>query len=161
MDPRLGSDPMTRRGGQSTLLAAKSRSNLGEKVNFCPHGCQVEDLDDNGYCRHLIGFTNDGKTYEPMIVDERGRRVVRARGKDGADLRKPVRESDRLERISISSRVYRRNVEAESWGSSAKLTAAPEEAATEEASEVSEGAGSSRPAGRLTRLTAEDVAGEG
>jgi hypothetical protein len=87
-------------------MAAKSRSNLGEKVNFCPYGCQHDDLDDNGYCRHLIGFTTDGKVYEPMLL-VRGRRVVQARDVDGSDLRQPLVRGDRLEPISISSRVYR------------------------------------------------------
>ena len=33
---------------------------LGGKVSYCPFGCKSEsdDLDDHGYCRHLVGFTN-------------------------------------------------------------------------------------------------------
>lgn len=33
--------------------------------NYCPFGCRKQDLDgDTGYCRHLVGFTNDGKMGE-------------------------------------------------------------------------------------------------
>ncbi len=46
--------------------------------NHCPYGCGQEDLDENGACRHLVGFTNDGKTFEPLIVGQRGLRVVDA-----------------------------------------------------------------------------------
>lgn len=32
--------------------------------NHCPLGCERSDLDELGYCHHLVGFTNDGKTME-------------------------------------------------------------------------------------------------
>lgn len=35
-------------------------------ANYCPFGCQGADLDDFGYCHHLVGFTNDRKTCEPQ-----------------------------------------------------------------------------------------------
>ncbi len=34
--------------------------------NYCPFGCSLEDLNDRGYCNHLIGFTNDRKVMEPL-----------------------------------------------------------------------------------------------
>lgn len=46
--------------------------------NHCPYGCSQADLDENGACKHLVGFSNDGKTYEPLIVGKRGLRVVDA-----------------------------------------------------------------------------------
>lgn len=36
-----------------------------EIKNHCPFGCQ--EVDERGYCRHLIGFTNNGRTLEPII----------------------------------------------------------------------------------------------
>lgn len=35
--------------------------------NHCPYGCQHSDLDERGYCVHLVGFTNDRKIYEPIV----------------------------------------------------------------------------------------------
>lgn len=46
--------------------------------NHCPFGCCLADLDEHGYCRHLVGFTNDGKTYEAQIRGPRGLRQVDA-----------------------------------------------------------------------------------
>lgn len=86
-------------------MVAQSKATTGEKVNFCPFGCEEDDIDANGYCDHVVGFTNDGKTYEPMVKDERiGRRVVRV-PKSG-DLPK-VQKGDKLVPITTSSRVYR------------------------------------------------------
>lgn len=31
-------------------------------VNHCPFGC--EKVDEHGFCFHIVGFTNDGKTVE-------------------------------------------------------------------------------------------------
>lgn len=43
-----------------------------EIVNHCPFGCRDEDLDGStGYCRHLVGFTNDGTTGELLQRIER------------------------------------------------------------------------------------------
>lgn len=103
----------------SPLMRAKSKAKQGEKINACPFGCDVKNLDDHGYCRHLIGFTNDGKTYEPMIRRGGKRRVEvkmeidpeESLGEDGEPLKRPVLEkvlpTDKLVKISISSRVYR------------------------------------------------------
>lgn len=46
---------------------------LGHVPNYCPCGCGREDLDEYGYCEHLVGFTNDGKTIE--TIQKRLRRV--------------------------------------------------------------------------------------
>jgi hypothetical protein len=35
------------------------------KENHCPFHCKDEELDEYGYCYHLIGFSNDKKTLEP------------------------------------------------------------------------------------------------
>lgn len=47
----------------STTLKAER-----ETKNHCPFGCSRADLDDNGYCHHLLGFTNDG-----VVVERIGR----------------------------------------------------------------------------------------
>lgn len=36
----------------------------GRKFNACPCGCTDQMLNQHGYCRHLIGWTNDKKWYE-------------------------------------------------------------------------------------------------
>ena len=60
-----------------------------------------EDLDDNGYCRHLVGFTTDGKQMEPTSINSMGRQVTLGHTK------MPVRKTDQLVPITVSSRVYR------------------------------------------------------
>lgn len=32
----------------------------------CPFECSGPYLDENGYCHHLLGFTNDGRMFEPL-----------------------------------------------------------------------------------------------
>jgi hypothetical protein len=121
MDPRLEAvDP--KRTKLTPLMWAKSRALSGAKVNACPFGCTPSHLDENGYCRHLVGFTNDGQFYEPMIRGTDGRRVVRCKMEEDPDLSVPgeekvlrpirlaVEEGDQLVPISASSRVYRQNV---------------------------------------------------
>jgi hypothetical protein len=103
MDPRsIG--PQERKANLSRLMVSLGRASAGEKVNFCPFGCQLEDLDDLGFCYHVIGFTIPGteKFYEPLKdPDAGGRRIV-----DGT-AKFPVLKTDQLERITCSCRVYR------------------------------------------------------
>lgn len=57
--------------------AQRTQLKKGQVVIFCPFGCvHGADLDEYGYCRHLVGFTNDKKTYEPILP-------VMLRGADG------------------------------------------------------------------------------
>ena len=111
---------------RSELVKAQSRAVRG-KVNACPFGCGFSKLDENGYCRHLIGFSNDQKTFEPMVYDPHtGRRVVKvarretgqnpvAWNDDGVPVMEAVFElvpekiqpDDVLVRITSSYRVYR------------------------------------------------------
>lgn len=123
-DPRV-IGPQQRKANLSPLMEAKGRASAGEKLNFCPHGCTDEDLDDHGYCRHLVGFTLPGndKLYEPM-VERLGQRkvqvsrpIVKEPGVDKEDQQaswkwgKPqyqeVKKTDKLVRITVCSRVYR------------------------------------------------------
>ncbi len=100
MDPRRYG-PQERKANLSELMQAKGKASAGEAVNACPFGCQDEELDELGYCQHLVGFTNDGKMMEPMVPDERGRRRCLGSAPE------PVKKSDKLVRITVSSRVYR------------------------------------------------------
>jgi hypothetical protein len=99
-----------------------TKASMGEAVNFCPYGCTDDQLDGNGYCRHLIGFTNDQKFYEPLIFLPGGERVVRVPMKETGEVIRlpdvtkemkkkpvlqPIREGDKLEQITVSYRVYR------------------------------------------------------
>lgn len=44
--------------------------------NHCPCGCTKQQLNDYGYCCHLVGFTNHGKVYEVLRYNARGQGVV-------------------------------------------------------------------------------------
>ena len=107
-----------------TLWEAMRRLILrGHKVNLCPFGCQEEHLDEHGYCRHLVGFTNNGQTYEPMRRDPNtGRRSVqvkrsrRACGVDDEGNEQfeegplellPIKPTDKVIQITTTARVYR------------------------------------------------------
>lgn len=52
---------------RATSAHQEARAALSKTAaNHCPFGCQAGDLDDHGYCFHLMGFTDDKKTYEPV-----------------------------------------------------------------------------------------------
>jgi ferredoxin-thioredoxin reductase catalytic subunit len=61
----------SQRDGRTELL--KVQSEEGQNANFCPFGCQDDELDEQGYCYHLIGFSPDGKKLELNKVGEDGR----------------------------------------------------------------------------------------
>jgi hypothetical protein len=86
----------------SRLMRARRKTDaIQRKVNFCPFGCKVRDLDDQSYCRHLVGFcmavyegtdknaqdlTEDAKLggklfYEPMVKTKGRRKVLVEREK--------------------------------------------------------------------------------
>lgn len=100
MDPRSIKAPTDRISTLTPLMKAKAADLMGEGVNFCPFGCDLSDLDDHGYCSHLVGFSNDGKVMEPFVV-EKGKKVVKG------DRLQPVLKGDKLVQITTSSRVYR------------------------------------------------------
>lgn len=117
----------------SPLMQAKARLKTGERAFACPFGCADGKTDENGYCRHLIGFTNSSEAeckagkglFEPMIRDKDGRRKVMVKRKlvartpgyedddeegeieAGEPILEKVLPSDILVRITVSSRVYR------------------------------------------------------
>lgn len=98
-------DPRTttvsrREANHSPLMKALSRRNANGIPNFCPFGCETKNLDDNGYCHHLIGFTNGGSTYEPRMPVGNGRAVVLG------SKRQPLKKGMVLVKITTSARVY-------------------------------------------------------
>lgn len=99
-DPRQVG-PQARRNNYSPLMQALSKRSEGETVNFCPFGCEDGELDINGYCHHLVGFTNGGKTYEPRVRGRGGRIFV-----DGSKREPLKRGAHRLVKITTSARVY-------------------------------------------------------
>jgi len=102
---------------------------FGEIRVHCPFGCTKDDADEYGYCPHLVGFTNDGKTYEPIEQQYSRFGEVTGRfvngGKKGANAKKILgtdvlvnpekivkdREGAHVSKSWVSARVYRRNVE--------------------------------------------------
>lgn len=112
-DPRSFSieDRLKAKERLSPLMRALRDNRTGEKVNVCPFDENIEHLDDNGYCEHLVGFTIPGnpKKMEPYLPPhpETGRRFV-----DGADIQ-DVKPTDKLIEITQSCRVYRNVKKAE------------------------------------------------
>lgn len=105
MDPRTSQvAPNQRSTNDSPFMAALRKSN-GALVNGCPFGCGHEDLDKRGYCRHLVGFTNDGEVLEPLV--RTGEDEVKVVGPGLKDKPKKVQPGDVLVKITTSSRVYR------------------------------------------------------
>jgi hypothetical protein len=59
------------RDGRTELVKAQAEE--GQTVNFCPFGCYDDELDEQGYCYHLIGFSPNGKALERNQVGPDGR----------------------------------------------------------------------------------------
>lgn len=120
-DPRTAGlvGPQPKQANHSRLMQRLARAGKGEVVNLCPFGCQDHELDAQGYCDHLVGFTiplpgsagEDTKHFEPMKLRKGPMGKVTGRFTDGSDI-KPVLPGDKLERITICSRVYREKPEA-------------------------------------------------
>lgn len=119
-----------KQANHSELLKAQAVARqTGHTANLCPFGCTSQELDDFGYCRHLIGFTQPQnpkqfETFMPPDKEDGMRRRV-----DGKQIR-PVKPGDVVVPISSAagSRVYR-DVDLEQMeeatrpgGSSAALT---------------------------------------
>jgi hypothetical protein len=99
-DPREV-QPQNRKDSQSPLMRALVAKKDGFVVNFCPFGCSDGELDDNGYCGHLVGFFNGGTTYEPRVRRKKDGRII----VDGRN-RRPMEKGFKLVKITTSARVY-------------------------------------------------------
>lgn len=94
---------------RSALLRAISKAR-GRVVNACPYGCQDEELDQSGYCHHLIGFTLRGNDRMFHPIKHRPNRDGTPSEfvfSDGSDPQY-VLPTDHLEPGSGSARVYRK-----------------------------------------------------
>ncbi len=100
-DPRIVKRE-NRKDNRSELMKAviDCSMNRSEPPNFCPYGCEAHELNDNGYCHHLVGFTNGGKFYEPRVINDTGREQVDGKNKV------PLKKGMTLEEITVSARVY-------------------------------------------------------
>lgn len=48
-------------------LHTEAKGALDKTVCYvCPWNCEEQRRDQHGYCQHLVGFTNDRETYEPV-----------------------------------------------------------------------------------------------
>lgn len=94
MDPRVADLP-------------KNRSEPKKKPNYCPYGCTLAQHDENGYCRHLIGWTNDGEKIEVRHFHPETKAELQTRhdSENPAHFRLPG--DIIVETNSTSSRVYR------------------------------------------------------
>jgi hypothetical protein len=122
----ITSEPQRRIDPRSQLMKLKSKLQVGQKPIVCPFGCKERNVGEQGYCRHVIGFTRDRICYEPM-VRIKGRYVVQVPMKDsgefeldydedGNPMRVPImipdypllQPGDKVCRISDCFRVYRK-----------------------------------------------------
>lgn len=68
-----------KRDNRTELIKAQTGRDRN-KVNACPFDKDFRHLDENGYCRHLIGTSENKKTYEPMHRNPKdGRRQTKLR----------------------------------------------------------------------------------
>lgn len=137
MDPRVSGAGLGQKMASNAVKIQQAKL-AGTVVNLCPWN-QGDDeqpghLDDNGYCRHLVGFVtiDDKKHYEPMVRTKGGKRVVRVKREkiplpvnpeDDDDPGMPpqydwgepqledVRKGDQLVWITTTARVYREHPE--------------------------------------------------
>lgn len=110
-------DDGPRTDGRSDMIIARSQKKAaGHNLSFCPFGCKTdsEDLDPQGYCRHLVGFTlpslpGEEKFFHALKYrpNKSGHRSADDyRYVDGTDVQ-PILKTDKIERGGVSCRVYR------------------------------------------------------
>lgn len=87
-----------------TPLRQAQLNNLkgGDTLNWCPFGCADGDLDEHGYCGHLIGFYGgSGSMYEPRAVRKMDKRII----VDGSK-KQPMKPEFVLAWVTTTARVY-------------------------------------------------------
>lgn len=120
-DGLYGPEKPPKKDQRSKLVKSKERY-AGQIVNACPFGCKDTELDEQMFCRHLVGFTDqdDPTIFYPMEYRQRydkdGKPLVTKDGKVSKSKRhrfvngedpQDVLKGDKLVRVSISHRVYR------------------------------------------------------
>lgn len=107
-----------KRDPRSDFKRKRDEADDPREVNACPFGCEHADLDELGYCKHLIGFTNaplpEGKIekdpqphmIEDILSDKPKGALQRRQVEAGRS--QPLKVGDVLVRITSSSRVYRK-----------------------------------------------------
>ena len=120
--------PRDKNPALSALMMARLHTREGEVVNACPFGCENDDLDEQGLCGHLVGYTNNSPAeckkgeglMEPLVwngdrrqvsVKREKRKMPGTNGKEQTVFGPPqlerVKPTDVLVQITVSSRVYR------------------------------------------------------
>src|SRR5438132_2664246 len=103
MDPRLIDQPGLGESKLTVPMRQAKAAAKGERLNLCPCGCDDKELTEHDYCKHLVGFSNDGKTVELReIVNEPGKSPYERVGRET----RPIGEDDHLVQITTSYRVY-------------------------------------------------------
>lgn len=94
-------DPRTQ-----TLRRANQSEEAREARKFlCPFGCGEAQSDDHGYCKHLVGFTDDGKTMEARLVNREGTKQKTAKdAKAGVEV---LQTDIVVDTGYVTARVYR------------------------------------------------------
>jgi hypothetical protein len=119
---------MHRVGGAPPEPVRESRLSDGVDA-LCPFGCDSSEMTEIGHCRHLVGFSSNGTTFEPqrqrmrpareadgkIIRDDNGVVQMEWDGTIITDGRYPemVQPGDVLVRTGVSSRVYRQKIISE------------------------------------------------
>lgn len=112
-DGLYGPERIPSKDRRSKLIRSKEKY-AGHIINACPFGCRDEQLDEQMYCKHLIGFTDmaDSEVFYPMVnrpaLVKDGKVIgsKRHRFVDGDDP-KELMPGDKIVTISVSHRVYR------------------------------------------------------
>ena len=108
------------------IVDIERQKNLVAIKNYCPFGCTTESLDADGYCHHLIGFTNDGKDVEGIEPIKTRAGVLIGRNRVSYRIKETVKPGDKLvnpetlqviqgassmAKLWVSSRVYREKLD--------------------------------------------------
>ncbi len=111
--------PDQRRDPRSRLKRLIDQSNGGVgipgQVEACPFGCGQPEMNELGYCKHLVGFCNHTNLPDGTVRDPQGAVIELleendARGGHGRIVgprREPLKVGDYVLRITQSYRVYR------------------------------------------------------
>jgi hypothetical protein len=110
MDPRMTTVGQRQMHAPKILRDMQRAAADNRKLNLCPCGCPDTALNEHGYCEHLVGFTNDGRSYEPREFPAKDPKTpLESAILERVDGSKPlpVLPDDILVQITTTARVYR------------------------------------------------------